>query len=78
MQGDLTTDLTGSISIGNYNQIKFWCAQLGCTEVELAEAIAVMGYSPESVRQFLEKRSLKPAQTQSDRRSSPERDTPAA
>jgi len=61
MQDDPTTDLRDSISIDNYGQIKYWCAQLGCTEVELAEAIAAVGYSRKSVREFLDKRSPKAA-----------------
>jgi hypothetical protein len=64
MQDDPTTDLTGLISIGKYSEIKDWCAHLGCTEVELAEAIAVAGYSPSAVREFLATRFLY-AQTQS-------------
>jgi len=55
MEDDPSTDLTGFICIGNYAQIKYWCAQFGCTEVELAEAIAAVGYSRESVREFLAK-----------------------
>jgi len=58
MQDDPTTDLTGLISVGTYSQIKDWCAHLSCTEVELAEAIAVTGYSPNAVRAFLETRFL--------------------
>jgi hypothetical protein len=61
MQDDPSTDLTGAISIGNYGQIRYWCAQFGCTEVELAEAIAVVGYSRESVREFLAKQAPRAA-----------------
>jgi hypothetical protein len=60
MQDDPTTDLTGLISIGRYSEIKDWCAHLGCTEVELAEAIAVTGYSPDRVQAFLQSRFLVP------------------
>jgi len=54
-------DLAGLISIVTYGQIKYWCAQLGCTEVQLAEAIAAVGYSHRSVREYLEQRSDKAA-----------------
>lgn len=60
MQDDTATDLTGSISIAKYSQIKDWCAHFGCTEVQLAEAIAATGYSPASVEAFLKNRSLEP------------------
>ena len=54
MQGDPpTVDSKGSISIAHYAEIREWCIHLGCTEVELAEAIALVGYSPELVRAFL-------------------------
>jgi hypothetical protein len=46
-------DLKGSISISHYSEIRAWCTHLGCTEVELAEALAVVGPSPEVVRAFL-------------------------
>lgn len=61
MQDDPRINLTGSIAIGNYGQIKHWCAQLGCTEVELAEAIAAVGYAEEAVREFLEKQAPRAA-----------------
>ena len=51
----------GLISIGSYGQIKFWCAQFGCTEVQLAEAIAAVGYSQRSVLEYLNQRSNKAA-----------------
>jgi len=46
-------DPTGAISIADYGEICEWCKRLGCTEIELAEAIALVGYSPERVRVFL-------------------------
>ncbi len=54
-----TSDVSGTISIGTYEEIKAWCTKLGCTEVELAEAIATAGYSSESVRVLLDSQSLK-------------------
>ena len=49
MQDDPSNlELEGLISIAQYPDIRDWCSHLGCTEVELAEAIAVVGYSPES------------------------------
>jgi hypothetical protein len=62
MQGDPTTpDPKGSISIEQYPEIRDWCTRLGCTEIELAEAIALVGYSPDVVRVFLAKAALKPS-----------------
>ena len=46
-------NLNGEISLAQYPDIREWCRHLGCTEIELAEAIAVVGYSPELVRVFL-------------------------
>ena len=46
-------DPEGLISLSRYAQIRDWCNHLRCTEVELAEAIAVVGYSPGLVRLFL-------------------------
>ena len=53
MLDDPKTDLTGSISIATYREIRDWCAYFCCTEVELAEAIAVMGHGRDEVRAFL-------------------------
>ena len=56
MQGDPSTiDPQGSISIAQYPEIRDWCVNLGCTEIELAEAIALVGNSPNEVRMFLAK-----------------------
>jgi len=52
-------DLNGLISIAQYPDIREWCSHLGCTEIQLAEAIAVVGYSPELVRAFLAERTAK-------------------
>ena len=60
MQGDpQNIDCTGLISIAQYPDIREWCSHLGCTEIELAEAIAVVGYSPDLVREFLAEKSAK-------------------
>ena len=53
MHDDPTTDLTGLISIAQYPEIRDWCRRFGCTEIQLAEAIATVGYSPQSVETFL-------------------------
>ena len=61
MQDDpANIDLQGLISIAQYPDIRDWCSHLGCTEIELAEAIAVVGYSPDLVRTFLAERVPKP------------------
>jgi len=52
-------DLKGLISIALYPDIREWCSHLGCTEIELAEAIAVVGYSPDLVRVFLAEKAAK-------------------
>ena len=58
MQDDSTNiDPKGLISIAQYPEIREWCVQLGCTEIELAEAIAVVGYSPLLVREFLARKA---------------------
>jgi hypothetical protein len=43
----------GRISLSRYPEINAWCVALGCSEVQLAEAIAVVGYSAASVREYL-------------------------
>ena len=61
MQDDRPTiDHTGLISIALYPDIREWCSHLGCTEIELAEAIALVGYSPDLVRRFLSDKATKP------------------
>jgi Protein of unknown function (DUF3606) len=49
----------GVISIAQYPDIREWCSHLRCTEIELAEAIAFVGYSPDLVREFLAQKALK-------------------
>jgi len=62
MQDESTNiDLNGEISLAQYPGIREWCRHLGCTEIELAEAIAVVGYSPELVRVFLADKATKPS-----------------
>lgn len=61
MQDDpANIDLQGLISIAQYTDIRDWCSHLGCTEIELAEAIAVVGYRPDLVRGFLAEKGQKP------------------
>ena len=54
-------DLNGLISIAQYPDIRQWCSHLGCSEIELAEAIAVVGYVPDQVRTFLAQKALQSA-----------------
>ena len=54
-----TIDHKGLISLAQYPDIREWCSHLGCTDIELAEAIAVVGYSPDLVRKFLAEKALK-------------------
>jgi hypothetical protein len=44
------------ISLSGYPVIADWCKALGCSEVELAEAIGVVGDSAAQVRKYLAKR----------------------
>ncbi len=53
MPDDTHIDVKGLISLAQYPDIRDWCVHLGCSEIELAEAIAVVGYSPQLVREFL-------------------------
>ena len=41
------------ISLAGYPVIADWCKALGCSEVELAEAVGAVGYSAAEVRQYL-------------------------
>ena len=60
MQDDSTNiDLNGEISLAQYPDIREWCSHFGCTEIQLAEAIAVVGYSPDLVREFLAEKAPK-------------------
>jgi Protein of unknown function (DUF3606) len=51
-QKDVDIDVR-EISLAGYPEIRYWCVALGCSEVQLAEAIAVVGYSPANVRDYL-------------------------
>ena len=44
------------ISLAGYPVIADWCKALGCSEVELAEAVGVVGHSAAAVRQYLTQR----------------------
>ena len=46
------TDLE-QISLSSYSEITRWCEALGCSEVQLAEAIALIGYTATDVRNYL-------------------------
>jgi Protein of unknown function (DUF3606) len=59
MHDEPSTDSSRLISISSPDEIKHWCETLGCTEVQLAEAIALCGYGVDSVRAFLANPSLK-------------------
>jgi uncharacterized protein DUF3606 len=52
--GNLSPGSSQIISISEYPAIKYWCESLGCSEVQLAEAIAHVGYSADRVRVYLE------------------------
>ena len=54
MQDRRATDSLISIS---YPEITEWCDRLGCTEVQLAEAIAAVGYSAIQVEAYLTRQS---------------------
>jgi hypothetical protein len=41
--------------LSGYPAITDWCKALGCSEVELAEAVGVVGYSASRVREYLKK-----------------------
>ena len=43
----------GQISLSGYPEITDWCIALKCSEVQLAEAVAAVGYSAASVRDYL-------------------------
>jgi hypothetical protein len=51
---ELSAD-SGQISLSGYPVISSWCRSLGCSEVQLAEAIAAVGYSASEVRAYLKK-----------------------
>ena len=51
-QKGVDIDLT-EISLAGYPEISDGCIALGCSEVQLAEAIAVVGYLPGEVRDYL-------------------------
>jgi len=52
MQDRTPKEPDGLISI-SYPEITQWCARLGCTEVQLAEAIGAVGYSSARVTDYL-------------------------
>jgi hypothetical protein len=45
------------ISLPDYSAIERWCAALGCSEAQLAEAIGAVGHSSERVEAYLARRS---------------------
>jgi hypothetical protein len=47
----------GEISLSGYPEITAWCTVLRCSEVQLAEAIAAVGYSAAKVQSYLSVRS---------------------
>ena len=48
------------ITISDYSMIRQWCNSLECSEVQLAEAIAQVGYSAALVRVYLAKQAEGP------------------
>jgi len=62
MQDRTPTDLHRPIVI-SYPEISQWCAHLGCTEVQLAEAIGMVGHSPGLVAEYLRRQAaIRPAE----------------
>jgi hypothetical protein len=59
MHDEPSTDRSHLISISSPEEIKQWCETLRCTEIELAEAIALCGYEFDSVHAFLVNPSLR-------------------
>jgi len=55
MQDQTTPPDSQRISLSGYPAITDWCKALGCSEVELAEAVGVVGYSASRVREYLKK-----------------------
>ena len=41
------------VEISDGNEVRYWCASLGCTEAQLREAVETVGSSPDRVREFL-------------------------
>jgi len=56
MQDQTTPPDSQRISLSGYPAITDWCKALGCSEVELAEAVGVVGDSAARVREYLTKR----------------------
>lgn len=48
----------------SYPDIHEWCARLGCTEVQLAEAIAMVGHSPARVIAYVSRQAEPPAEAE--------------
>jgi hypothetical protein len=46
-----------TISLSTYGEIVAWCHRLDCSEIQLAEAVAAVGYSSDAVQQYLGRRS---------------------
>jgi len=55
MQDQTTPPDSQRTSLSGYPAITDWCKALGCSEVELAEAVGVVGYSASRVREYLKK-----------------------
>ncbi len=41
------------VEIADGNQVRYWCDSLGCTEVQLREAVRAVGSSPPDICDFL-------------------------
>ena len=44
---------TTIVEIADGNEVRYWCASLGCTEAQLRESVQAVGSSPADVREFL-------------------------
>jgi uncharacterized protein DUF3606 len=45
---------TAVVELVDGNQVRYWCAALGCTEAQLRESVQAVGTSPKDVRAWLE------------------------
>jgi len=46
-------DKVESIDVNNPIDLRYWCSQLGCSELQLRVAVRRAGTSPEKVRSYL-------------------------
>ena len=44
-----------------WNEVRYWCESLGCSEAQWRESVRAVGNSPENVREFLKTLSARDA-----------------